>query len=82
MAYNPIEELLPKAEFSVYRLVRLAATRAIELAEGKPRLIAHPSLDKETTIALEEIAAGKVETKRSFDTRVAKEKTRHKEKSK
>ena len=32
MAYQPLEELLPKASMSVYRLVRLASMRATELA--------------------------------------------------
>ena len=63
--HEVIEDLLPKANGSVYALVRLAANRAIELAEGKPRLIEKPSLDKETTIALEEISYGKVMSKES-----------------
>ena len=61
--YETLEDLLPKAKGSVYALVRLASNRAIELAEGKPRLIEKPALDKETTIALEEISRGKVMAK-------------------
>ncbi len=60
MGYPPLEDLLPKTNFSIYKLVRLASKRATELAEGKPRLIENPSLDKTATIALEEIQAGKV----------------------
>jgi DNA-directed RNA polymerase omega subunit len=60
MANLPIEDLLPKAGGSIYRLVRMAANRAVEISEGKPRFIDKPSSDKETTIALEEIAKGKV----------------------
>lgn len=63
MGYQPIERLLPQAGGSVYKLVRMAANRAMELAEGKPKLIQNPSSDKETTIALEEILQGKVITK-------------------
>ena len=63
MSYQPIEKLLPRASNSIYKLVRLAANRAIELAEGKPRLIKETSSDKATTIALEEILHGKVEIK-------------------
>lgn len=61
MAHQPIEELLPKSGFSVYRLVRMAAERALELADGKPPLIKKTSSDKLTSIALEEIYQGKLE---------------------
>lgn len=60
MGYPPIEELLPKSGYSVYKLVRMAANRAMELADGKPKLIEMPSSDKAPTVALEEIRAGKV----------------------
>ena len=60
MAYVPIENLLPKSGGSVYRLVRMAAHRALELSEGKPTLVEKPSSDKLTSIALEEILKGKV----------------------
>lgn len=60
MGYPPLEDLLPKTGKSIYKLVRLAAKRATELADNKPKLIENPSLDKATTIALEEIQAGKV----------------------
>jgi len=60
MGYPPLEDLLPKSGHSIYKLVRLAAKRATELADNKPKLIEEPSLDKATTIALEEIQAGKV----------------------
>ena len=42
MGYQPLEDLLPKANYSIYKLVRLASIRATELAEGKPRLIENP----------------------------------------
>lgn len=63
MAEIPIEDLLPKANYSIYKLVSLAATRALELSEGKRCLVDRPSSEKLTTMALEEIAQGKVMTK-------------------
>ena len=61
MAYQPIEELLPKSGYSIYKLVRLAAKRSLELADGSPRLIGDVAVDTKTpTIALDEIRAGKV----------------------
>lgn len=61
MAYQPIEELLPKSDNSIYKLVRLAAKRSLELADGSPKLIDGVSVDAKTpTIALDEIRAGKV----------------------
>ena len=61
MADRPLEKLLPRAGGSVYRLVRMAANRALELSEGKRCLIENPSSEKLTTRALEEIAEGKIE---------------------
>ncbi len=61
MAYQPIEELLPKSDYSIYKLVRLAAKRSLELADGSPKLIDGVSADAKTpTVALDEIRAGKV----------------------
>jgi DNA-directed RNA polymerase omega subunit len=61
MAYQPIEELLPKSGYSVYKLIRIAAKRSLELADGSPKLIDGVAIDAKTpTIALDEIRAGKV----------------------
>ncbi len=60
MDYHPIEELLPKSNWSIYRLVRMAANRSAELSDGHPALVKHAREDKVTSIALEEIARGKV----------------------
>jgi len=60
LGYQPLEKLLPKANHSVYKLVKLASKRAVELADGAPKLIEAPSFLKTTTIALDEIASGKV----------------------
>jgi DNA-directed RNA polymerase omega subunit len=60
----PLENMLDKCEGSVYKLVILAAKRALELAENKPRLIDVSAAIKPTTVALMEIAAGKVVVKK------------------
>ena len=60
MLYQPMEELLPRSGNSIYKLIRMAANRAMELADGKPKLTEKNSSDKLATIALEEIRAGKV----------------------
>jgi DNA-directed RNA polymerase omega subunit len=60
MAYQPLEELLPKASNSVYRLVRLASMRATELATTGAKLVQAPADQKLATTALDEIRAGKV----------------------
>jgi DNA-directed RNA polymerase omega subunit len=60
MAYQPLENLLPKASGSVYKLIRLASKRASELADNKPNLIDAPASQKLTTVALREIGQGKV----------------------
>ncbi|MEW6170532.1 MAG: DNA-directed RNA polymerase subunit omega [Candidatus Omnitrophota bacterium] len=63
MANVPLEKLLDKTNYSIYDLVILASKRAFEVAEGAPKLISEAEaklIDKPTTIALEEIAEGKV----------------------
>ena len=67
-----IEDLLPKANYSMYALVSMAAARALELSDGKRCLLDNPS-EKLTTQALEEIAQGKIETKEAADIRTASE---------
>ena len=60
----PLENLLDKCEGSVYKLVIVAAKRALELAEGLPKLIEVNPAIKPSTVALMEIAAGKVFVKK------------------
>ena len=60
MGYQPLEELLPKAGGSVYKLVRIASKRALEISETGAKLINVPINTKLTTIALEEIRMAKV----------------------
>lgn len=61
MPYIALEGLLDKSCGSVYKLVILASKRALEIAEGQPKLVNDNSSIKPSTIALHEIAAGRVE---------------------
>ncbi len=67
MGYQPIEELLPRAGYSIFRLVRLACKRALEIADTGAKLIVVPTEQKITTTALEEIRQGKVVEKSVAD---------------
>lgn len=55
----PIEKLLERIG-SLYKLVIVAARRALELSEGSPPLVRTDPKDKPLVVALEEIVAGKV----------------------
>lgn len=57
-----LEELLSASDGSVYKLVILAAKRAIMLADGEKALIEDPD-EKVLESALEEIATGKIKVK-------------------
>ena len=61
MSYIPLEKLTKK-DGSLYKLILAAAARANELAQGAQPLIQTTS-KKVSTIALEEIASGKVSYK-------------------
>ncbi len=63
MVYVPLETLLDKSEGSIYKLVILASKRALEIAEGQPKLVEVNSTVKPSTVALYEIAEGKVQCK-------------------
>ena len=65
MSYIPLERLIDKTDGSMYRLVMLVARRALELAEGAPRLVEAPQDIKVTTLAMKEIAEGKVTLKKA-----------------
>ena len=58
MVYYPIEDLL-KNVHSIYKLVNLAAKRSHQLKAKAVHAGVNPG-KKETTLALEEIAQGKV----------------------
>ena len=56
------DDLLKNTGNSIYKLVILAAKRAIELNNGMPKLVDHAP-GKSGSIALEEIKQGKVRLK-------------------
>jgi len=60
----PLEKLLDKSNDSIYKLVILASKRALEIAEGQPKLVDANSATKPSTVALYEIASGKVWSKK------------------
>ena len=63
MGYRGRENLLGKSLGSIYKLVILASKRALELAEGQPRLVADEASAKPSTVALHEIEQGKIEAR-------------------
>jgi len=64
MEYEGREKLLSKSLGSIYKLVILASKRALEIAEGQPRLVEDALGAKPSTVALHEIAAGKIEARK------------------
>ncbi|MEW6100958.1 MAG: DNA-directed RNA polymerase subunit omega [Candidatus Omnitrophota bacterium] len=64
MPYVALEKLLNKKTDSVYKLVISAAKRALEIAEGKPKLVDINPSAKPSTIALAEISEGKITYKK------------------
>jgi len=62
MSYIPIEQIIDKADNSLYKMVIVASKRALELAEGSPSLLEKDSGLKftPTTTALREMSEGKV----------------------
>ena len=73
MGHPPIEKMLPKTGWSIYKLSRMAAKRAAELASGKKPLVDLDTKTKTATVALEEIAAGQVVLKEMADQFVPEE---------
>jgi DNA-directed RNA polymerase omega subunit len=65
MGYQGRETLLDKSMGSIYKLVILASKRALEIAEGQPKLVADDVSVKPSTVALHEIAAGKIEARKT-----------------
>lgn len=60
MSYVPLERLIDKSNGSMYKLVMLVSRRALELAEGAPKLVDTAADTKVTTLAMQEVADGKV----------------------
>ena len=52
MTYVALEKLLDKSCDSVYKLVILASKRALEIAEGQPKLVDAPAAIKPSTVAI------------------------------
>ena len=67
MAYLPVEGLLPRAAGSSYKLVRMIATRALEIGEGAAKLVEAPANEKPATTAMREVLAGKLMTQETVD---------------
>jgi len=64
MYYAALEKMLDKTEGSIYTLVVVASKRALELAEGNPKLDSAINVAaKPSTVALREISEGKVKAK-------------------
>ena len=59
-----LEVLLEKVE-SIFKLTNLAAARAMELNGGMKKLVPAGPKEKMTTIAIREIADGKVKLKKN-----------------
>lgn len=62
--YVPLEKLLDKSENSIYKLVIMASRRALEIAEGQPRLVEMDASVKPSTVALYEVAQGRLHCKK------------------
>lgn len=60
-----LEDLLDETDSSIYKLVTLATRRALEIAAGAPALVDSDVNTKPTTVALREIAEGKVKFKKA-----------------
>ena len=58
-----LEQLLPATDSRMFQLARMAMIRAVEIHFGSRPLVDHVSTDKEATIALREIAQGKITSK-------------------
>jgi DNA-directed RNA polymerase omega subunit len=69
MGYQPLEELLPMAGGSVYKLVRIASKRALEISDTGAKLVPSPIETKLATVALDEIREGLVMEKDAADIR-------------
>lgn len=65
MNYVPLEKMIDKTGGSMFKLVVLASKRALEIAEGQPALVAHNSNTRPSTLAMEEIAEGKIYYKKA-----------------
>ena len=79
MAYVPLEDVLKQGD-SLYKLVLLAAKRALEVSQGAPPLV-ETSSKQPGTVALEEIREGKISYRILAEAKDAKETKKKREKS-
>jgi DNA-directed RNA polymerase omega subunit len=63
LGYISTENLMKHSQNSIYKLVVLAARRALELSTGSEKLVEMPANAKITSIALEEIKENKISCK-------------------
>lgn len=61
----PLAIMLPHAGDNVFRLIRMAMVRALDIHGGSKPLVEHDPADKATSIALNEIAQGKIAYKKT-----------------
>lgn len=61
----PLEKLLSVTGNSMYKLVTLVSRRAIEIAEGAPKLSEVNSALKPASVAFREIIDGKISCKKT-----------------
>lgn len=73
MAYVPFEKIHNKYD-NIFKLVLVTAKRALELSEGAQALVPRTDLTKVTTIAINEVLAGKVGLKEEAAKKPAKAK--------
>lgn len=64
MEYFEIENLVDKCAGSIYKLVITASKRALEIAEGQPKMVEAAPSTKPSTIAIQEIAEGRLQCKK------------------
>jgi len=65
MGHLEREKLIEKSNGSIYKLVILASKRALEIAEGQPKMVEGVPSEKPSTTALREIACGKLQCKKA-----------------
>lgn len=65
MGNVPLEQLLKVTNNSLYKLVTLVSRRAIEIADGAPKLCEASLSAKPASVAFQEIIEGKLTCKKS-----------------
>ncbi len=55
-----LDHLLSQVGGGIFRLARIAMVRSLQIHTGSPARVEHPKTDKDTTVALKEIAYGRI----------------------